>query len=88
MTKQALRGEHALKINISTDLKMSLENLAKTMDRPLADVCRILLWMGLPVLEGIDEARRRGTQLCTLWDASGDASNADQKRQRKAREGA
>jgi hypothetical protein len=38
------------------------------MDRPMADVCRILLWMGLPVLEGLDESRRRGTQLCTMWD--------------------
>jgi len=79
MTKQNLRGEHALKINISTDLKMNLEKLAKMMDRPMADVCRILLWMGLPVLEGLDESRRRGTQLCTLWD---EKISADQKSRR------
>lgn len=75
MTKQSLRGEHAVKINISTDLKLNLEKMAKLMDRPLADVCRTLLWMGLPILEGLDESRRRGSQLCTLWD---DNANADQ----------
>jgi len=70
MTKQTLRGEHAVKINVSTELKTSLEKMAKSMDRPLADVCRTLLWMGLPILEGMDESRRRGSQLCTLWDDS------------------
>lgn len=79
MTRQTLRGEHALKLNISTELKQSLEKLAKTMDRPLADVCRLLMWMGLPILEGLDESRRRGTQLCTLWDES---VSADRERRR------
>jgi hypothetical protein len=44
-------------------------------------VCRILLWMGLPLLEGMDEARRRGTQLCTLWEQT----NADQTRRATAK---
>ena len=70
MAKHHLRGEHALKFKISADLKANLERLAKLTDRPLADVCRTLLWMSLPIMEGLDESRRRGTQLCTLWDES------------------
>ena len=65
MTTHQLRGDHALKINISTELKTNLERLAKLTDRPLADVCRTLMWMSLPIMEGLDESRRRGTQLCT-----------------------
>ncbi len=75
MKTTQLRGPHALKFTISTELKTALEQLAQTMDRPLADVCRTLLWMGLPMAVGMDESRRRGTQLCTLWDES----NADRE---------
>ncbi len=63
-----LRGEHALKLFISTELKSHLETLSKRLERPVADVCRMLMWMGLPMLEGLDESRRRGIQLCTLWE--------------------
>ncbi len=79
MTKLNLRGGHGLKMNISTDLKMNLEKMAKLMDRPLADVCRTLLWMGLPILEGLDESRRRGSQLCTLWDETANADRAPRR---------
>lgn len=55
----SLRGHHALKIQVSTDLKTRLDELSKALDRPLADVCRTLLWMGLPIAEGIEESRAR-----------------------------
>jgi hypothetical protein len=55
------RGQHALKLFVSTELKARLGTLSESLDRPLADVCRTLLWIGLPILEGLDSAQQRGT---------------------------
>ena len=62
MERQAvhLRGQHAIKLHISTSLKSRLSELSVALDRPLADVCRTLLWMGLPILEGMESAHRYG----------------------------
>ena len=62
--KPRLRGQHAVKLFVSTDMKARLSALSESLDRPLADVCRTLMWMGLPILEGIDQAQARGA---TWW---------------------
>lgn len=55
------RGQHALKLFVSTEMKARLGALSESLDRPLADVCRTLMWIGLPILEGLDTAQQRGT---------------------------
>ncbi len=57
-----LHGRHAIKLFLSTDLKARLAALAESLDRPLADVCRQLLWMALPMVEGMQSAQQRGTR--------------------------
>lgn len=59
-----LRGQHAIKLYVSTDLKTRLGELSVVLDRPLADICRTLLWMGMPILEGMEAAHRHGR---TWW---------------------
>lgn len=53
-----LRGRHAIKLFVSTELKVRLQQMSQALDRPLADVCRTLLWIGLPILEGLETSRR------------------------------
>ena len=48
--------DHALNLFISYDLKRSVEELATTYDRTVADVVRTLLRIGLPILKGLWEA--------------------------------
>ena len=60
-TRTTLHRQHALKLYVSTDMKARLAGLAQSLDRPLADVCRTLMWIGLPILEGLDSAQQRGT---------------------------
>ncbi|MEW5702721.1 MAG: hypothetical protein AB1792_10900 [Candidatus Zixiibacteriota bacterium] len=55
------RGQHAVKIFVSTELRARLSALSESLDRPLADVCRTLMWIALPILEGLDQAQQRGT---------------------------
>jgi len=54
-----LKGEHVVNLRISWDLKSRLMELAKIEHRSLADMCRILLLTGLPILEGMDRAYTR-----------------------------
>jgi hypothetical protein len=54
------RGQHALKVFVSTDLRARLGALSDSLDRPMADICRTLLWIGLPIMEGLDQAQQRG----------------------------
>jgi len=62
MTKPChLHGPHALKLFLSTDLKARISVLAESLDRPIADVCRQLLWMALPIVEGMQAAHLRGS---------------------------
>jgi hypothetical protein len=57
-----LRGQHAVKLFVSTELKARLAALSEALGRPLADVTRTLIWMGLPILEGMESAHRRGSR--------------------------
>lgn len=63
--KPRLRGQHAVKLFVSTDMKARLSALSESLDRPMADVCRTLMWMALPILEGIDQAQARGASWWT-----------------------
>jgi predicted DNA-binding protein len=60
--KPSLRGQHAIKLFVSTELKARLSVLSDELGRPLADVARTLIWMGLPIMEGMDAAHRRGSR--------------------------
>jgi predicted DNA-binding protein len=60
--KPQLRGQHAVKIFVSTELKARLSTLSQQLGRPLADVTRTLIWMGLPILEGMEAAQSRGSR--------------------------
>jgi hypothetical protein len=57
-----LRGQHAVKLYLSTDLKARINALAESLDRPFAEVCRHLMWIALPMLEGMQDAQQRGTR--------------------------
>ncbi len=57
-----LRGQHAVKLFLSTELKSRINTAAESLDRPFAEVCRHLLWMALPILEGMQDAQQRGTR--------------------------
>ena len=57
-----LRGQHAIKLFVSTELKGRLAALSQQLGRPLADVSRTLIWMGLPILEGMESAQSRGSR--------------------------
>lgn len=56
-----LHGPHAVKLFLSTDLKARITAVAESLDRPLAEVCRELLFMALPIAEGMQAAHRRGS---------------------------
>jgi len=51
-----LRGEHCLNVFISYQLKERIKKLAEKYDRTMANMVRILIKVGIPVLEGLTEA--------------------------------
>lgn len=51
-----VRGEHCLTVFVSYEFKERLVKLANRHDRTMADMVRILLRVGIPVLEGLTEA--------------------------------
>ncbi|MEW5874871.1 MAG: hypothetical protein AB1752_06800 [Candidatus Zixiibacteriota bacterium] len=57
-----LSGQHAAKLFMSTELKTRVLAVAEAMDRSFADTCRHLMWMGLPVIEGMLQAHDRGSR--------------------------
>ncbi len=67
-----LHGQHAVKLFLSTDLKARIAAVAESLDRPLAEVCRHLLWMALPIVEGMQTAHERGSR----WWLAGIANEA------------
>ena len=50
------RGEHCVSVHISYELKQELKRLAGKYDRTTADVVRVLLRIGIPLLDGLSEA--------------------------------
>jgi hypothetical protein len=62
ITRIKLSGQHATKFFISTELKTRVAAVAEALDRNFADTCRQLIWMGLPVIEGMLEAHERGSR--------------------------
>lgn len=57
-----LHGRHAVKVFLSSEMKTRLVAVSEALDRPLSDVCRHLMWMALPLVEGLHAAQERGTQ--------------------------
>ncbi len=51
-----LRGEHCINIFISYELKQRVGELAKKYDRTMADIVRMLMRVGIPILEGLSLA--------------------------------
>ena len=51
-----LRGEHNLHVFVSYRLKERITKLAEKYDRTMADMVRILIRVGIPVMEGLTEA--------------------------------
>lgn len=51
-----LRGEHCLNIFISYELKQRISELAGKYDRTMADIVRMLMRIGIPILEGLTQA--------------------------------
>jgi predicted DNA-binding protein len=54
-----LRGEHCLNVFVSYQLKERIMGLAEKYDRTLADMVRILIKIGIPVMEGLTEAEEK-----------------------------
>lgn len=73
-----LRGQHAVKLFLSTELKARISTAAESLDRPFAEVCRHLLWMALPILEGMQDAQQRGTRWW-LNNISGEKSEPEDR---------
>jgi len=62
MTQPAkLHGPHAVKLTISTEMKARIMAVADALDRPFAEACRELMWMALPIAEGLQSAHLRGS---------------------------
>ncbi|GAB4323806.1 MAG: hypothetical protein Kow0074_16370 [Candidatus Zixiibacteriota bacterium] len=57
-----LHGPHAVKLTISTELKARIQAVADALDRPFAEACRELMWMALPIAEGMQDAHLRGSR--------------------------
>jgi predicted DNA-binding protein len=51
-----LRGEHCLNIFISYELKKRVTELAGKYDRTMADIVRMLMRIGIPIMEGLSKA--------------------------------
>jgi predicted DNA-binding protein len=51
-----LRGEHCLNIFISYELKKRIADLAEKYDRTVADVVRMLMRVGIPIMEALSKA--------------------------------
>ena len=51
-----LRGEHCLNIFISYELKKRITELAEKYDRTVADIVRMLMRVGIPVMEALSGA--------------------------------
>ncbi|HDS01467.1 MAG TPA: hypothetical protein ENO22_02395 [candidate division Zixibacteria bacterium] len=51
-----LRGEHCLNIFISYELKKRINALAHKYDRTMADIVRMLMRVGIPIMEGLSKA--------------------------------
>ena len=51
-----LRGDHCLNVFVSYELKSKLNELSKKYDRTTADVVRAILKIGIPMMEGINQA--------------------------------
>jgi predicted DNA-binding protein len=51
-----LRGEHCLNIFISFELKKRIGHLAEKYDRTMADIVRMLMRIGIPIMEGLSQA--------------------------------
>ncbi len=51
-----LRGEHCLNIFISYELKKRITDLAQRYDRTMADIVRMLMRVGIPIMEGLSKA--------------------------------
>lgn len=55
-TRRKLRGEHCLNVFVSTEIKERLQRLAERHDRPMSDIARSIIRVGLPIVEGLSEA--------------------------------
>ncbi|MEZ5359937.1 MAG: hypothetical protein R3F48_14060 [Candidatus Zixiibacteriota bacterium] len=51
-----LRGDHCLHVFVSYELKSRLGELAQKYDRTTADMVRAILKIGIPMMEGINQA--------------------------------
>jgi predicted DNA-binding protein len=51
-----MRGEHCLNIFISFELKQRIGQLADKYDRTMADIVRMLMRIGIPIMEGLSQA--------------------------------
>ena len=51
-----LRGDHCINIFISYDLKKRINALAQKYDRTMADIVRMLMRVGIPIMEGLSKA--------------------------------
>lgn len=51
-----LRGDHCLHVFVSYELKSQLTELAEKYDRPMSDMTRAVLRVGILVMEGVSAA--------------------------------
>jgi predicted DNA-binding protein len=55
-TDRSSKGDHCLNLYVSWELKERIRELAKRFDRPIADIARSVLKIGIPLFEGLSEA--------------------------------
>ena len=56
MPNTKTKNEHALNLFISWELKDSLQQMANKADRTVADIVRMALKLGIPLLNGVCES--------------------------------
>ncbi|MBD3382866.1 MAG: hypothetical protein GF404_11810 [candidate division Zixibacteria bacterium] len=51
-----VRGEHCINVFLSYEMKSRLDQLTERYDRTLADIVRMLIKTGIPIMEGLSQA--------------------------------
>lgn len=57
--KKRSHGEQVFNVYVSHELKQRVVALAEKYERPMADMVRVLIRIGLPVLEGLNQAEEQ-----------------------------
>lgn len=59
-------GHHHLGVHVSPEMKQRLNTLAEKYDRTTTDMIRVILRIGIPMMEGLSKAEEAMLRECVL----------------------